>query len=785
MKRTVALAHFTLLLLAVTGSIQQVVAQKIIGYIPQYRTTTAMDAAIEWDKMTDYYYFGSLPTTAGKITLEQPARFEHVKTKASTYKKNIWLSVGGWGKSSAFITVANSTSLSQTFADSALALCQRHGLTGIDIDWEFPAYGQETEFKNFFKILYQKLNPAGFKVSAAAGGEAAHADKWQAEVFNYIDDLNIMSYDAGAGYSNHASLQFMKDAMDLYHAQGCPYEKMLGGVAFYSRCAGVKMYSEILNGVGASNKQTTYENDLTGGYCYNGRNTIDDKIDYVMGKGGIGVLIWEVTQDVLGQYSLLNACDLAMDKHKCAAPTPALGDDQSICGVGSITLDGGVSPQSGVTFTWKKDGQTLVNGSTSANTYAAASSGTYILEVWKDGCNRSDEIEITGTLSAVDIGGPYDLCSPVSVTLNSGVTGAGKSFEWQKDGVTLPSATTASYEAKTAGTYKVIVSASGCSSVNASATVTSSVPFAENDTVCNVGDQADLTASEAVNWYSSASSTTVLATGSTYQPTVSANTTYWMGGTGTAATSYTTMKTAFSGGWQAGSQVYASKLIVATELTIDEVSVNAAGGNVVINLVASDGTTVVKTKTFNGVSGETTLDLGWTAIPAGTYYLNAVGTTGNLWVDNIANPTNHEVSGVITVEKQCYNDWSAPYGDVYVLSSNYGNFFNLKVTVGSACDRVPVDAVIDPNNSKCIITESEEVAPANQLVIYPNPSSSFFTAKLSTSSKLSILDVNGSVLAVQQVQAGIVNFGESLAAGIYFVQVQSSGDAFVQKIIKK
>jgi len=760
-------------------------AQKIIGYIPKYRTTAQMDAAIEWDKMTDYYYFGSLPTSSGGITLEEPTRFDHVKAKATTYNKRIWLSCGGWGKSGNFIAVANSASLSQAFANEALTLCQTHGLTGIDIDWEFPAYGQETAFKNFFKILYETLNPAGFKVSAAAGGEAAHADKWQADVFNYIDDLNIMSYDAGAGYSNHASLQFMKDAMTLYNTQGCPYSKMLGGVAFYSRCVGVKMYSEIVNAEsGAANKQAAYENDLTGGFCYNGKNTIEAKVDYVMGLGGIGVLIWEVSQDVLGTYSLLGAATDAMDKHNCAAPTPNLGVDHSICGVGSIVLDGGVAQQSGVTFTWKNGVTTLVSSSATANTYTATSSGTYTLEVWQGGCNRSDEIEITGTLGTVDLGGPYDLCSPVSVTLNSGVAGGGKTFEWQKNSSTITGETSSSYLATTAGTFKVIVSASGCSSVNSSTTVTSSVPFATNDTICNSGDQATITASESVNWYASSSSVTSLSTGSTYQPTVSSNTTYWMGGAGAASVSHTTMKTVFSGGWQANSQVYASKLIVAAEITIDEVYVNAEGGNVVVNLVASDGTTVVRAKTFNSVTGETVLSLGWTAIPAGTYYLNAVGTTGNLWVDNTANGSDHVVSGVITVEKQCYADWSAPYGDVYAVSANYGNFFNLKVTVGSSCDRVPVDVIVDNSTPSCIVSSSNSVTDS-KVEIFPNPSANEFALNTEFTAKVQVVDVNGSIAQSFACTTNKFVFGSSLKPGIYFVKVETATNVEVIKIIKK
>lgn len=757
-------------------------AQKIIGYIPQYRTTAQMDAAIEWDKMTDYYYFGSLPTTSGGITLEQPTRFAHVKAKAATYSKNLWLSVGGWGKSSAFITVANSASLSQNFANEALALCNTHGLTGIDIDWEFPSYGQETAFKNFFKILYETLNPAGFKVSAAAGGEAAHADKWQADVFNYIDDLNIMSYDAGAGYSNHASLQFMKDAMELYKTQGCPYEKMLGGVAFYSRCAGVQMYSTILNG--SANKQATYENDVTSGYCYNGKNTIDDKIDHVMSKGGIGVLIWEVTQDVLGQYSLLNACEVAMQKHGCGAPKPDLGTDQSICGSASLTLDGGVAQAAGRTFTWKKGASILVSNSSSANTYNITTSGTYTLEVSEGGCSKSDEIEITGTLNAIDLGGPYDLCSPVSETLNSGVSGGGKTFEWQKNGVTIAGETGATYTATQAGTYKVIVSATGCSSVNASATVTSSLPYATNDTICKAGDQATITASETVKWYAAQSGGSELATSQTYTPTVNSNTTYWMGGTGAAATNYTTMKTSFAGGWQANSQVYGNKLTVLAEITISAVTVNAEGGNVVVNLVASDGTTVVKTKTFNGVSGETELALNFTAVAPGTYYLNCVGTTGNLWVDNTLDASDYSVAGVITVDRSCYADWGAPYGDNYQASTNYGNFTSLKVTAGSACDRVPVDVVIDGTNGKCTITGTTEIQ-TSAVRVYPNPSSDVFTAVLDQPTTVSIVNVEGSTVSTNNNVTGTFTFGEQLSSGVYFVSFATADGQTVQKVVKR
>ena len=448
-------------------------------------------------------------------------------------------------------------------------------------------YESNDAFKNFFKTLYEKLNPEGYLVSAACGGESGHADKWLDETFDYIDDLNIMSYDdPNKTDGNHSSLEFMKESMDLYHARGCPYEKMLGGVAFYSRCSSVKMYSEILNV--STNKENTYENDITGGKCYNGRKTIEDKIDYVMNKGGVGILIWEVTQDVKGQYSLLNACDEAMDKHKCSAPTPELGENVSICGLSSVSLNAGVIAESGVTFSWKDESETLVNKVASATTFDAPSAGIYTVEVWQDGCYRTDEIEVTGVLNVPDLGGPFELCDPVSVTLNSSISETGRSIEWSWDSQVLTGEKNSTLLVKKAGDYKVTVSATGCSSVNATATVTSEVPYAESDTICLAGDQATIEASEVVKWFDSESATIEIATQQVLNPIVNSTSTYWMGGAGSALTQNSTLGSGVGSGWNAGTNNYGRKIsILADEVNIDAVSVTAeASGSVKINLKA-------------------------------------------------------------------------------------------------------------------------------------------------------------------------------------------------------
>lgn len=773
-----------LLTLVLLTTFSSVFAQKIVGYIPgSYRDIAQMDAAIEWDKMTDYYYFGSSPTAAGGITLESKepglGGFEHVKDKAILHSKNVWLSVGGWNKSGNFITIARDNVARQAFADKALELCQTHGLTGIDIDWEFPAYGQEADFKNLFKTLYETLNPAGYLVSAACGGEADHADKWLAETFNYIDDLNIMSYDdGGLTDGNHSSLQFMKDAMDLYHAQGCPFEKMLGGVAFYSRCAGVLMYSTVLNG--ASDKQACYEDDLTNSYCYNGRNTIEAKTDYVMNKGGLGVLIWEVTQDALGQYSLLNACDSLMEKHRCSAPTPDLGDDISICGLNEVTLDGGVSQQPGVTFTWKDVNGTLINQSASENTFDAQTAGTYTLEVWEGGCERSDEIEVTGVLNTPTLGGPYELCDPVSVILDAAVNGNGRAIVWQLDNQTINGATNSTFVAKKGGTYKVIVSATGCSPVNATTTVTSEVPFAEADTVCSAGDEATLEASEVVKWYDSENALTELSTAQTLTPTVSSNTTYWMGGAGSALTQYSTLGTGVGDGWNAGTNNYGRKItILADEVKIDAVSITAVtAGSVKLNLKSSDGTTIVKTTTISVGSGDQEITLNWEGITSGDYYIDANGSGVQLKIGNSPASSAFSIPGIFSSTAKGWATWGT-----WAESDNYGFFFNLKITAGKECARVPVNVVIDPNNDYCLTVTEEEVL-VNNVKIFPNPTGFEFVIT-SGEGVMNVYDIKGAKVIARNLNGTTIRFGSNLERGVYFVEFWQNGKSTTQKIIKK
>jgi chitinase len=517
---------------------------------------------------------------------------------------------------------------------------------------------------------------------------------------------------------------------------------------------------------------------------------------------GDGIMIWQllltggsssaysymhVASDVLNgdteTNAIANANNFSMETYSggsevscfCTAPQPSLGSNQSICGVPSITLNSGVSPQAGVTFTWIHDGNTLISSSTTQNTYNIVQPGTYTVEVEESGCTNtdvivisnniptfslgadvnicpslnaplntgftdtsfnfvwtqngnvisgeinssyiansagtyevtvsasgctltSDIIVVTDNLPVFDLGSSTNLCSPTTTTLNTGFTNTTYNYVWTLNGAIIPGAIGTSYTASSAGTYEVTVSATGCSSGSDNVIVTSTLPEFTNDTICAPG-VVNLSVNENVEWYDAPTGGTLLNTGMTYSPTISTNTGYWVSATGSVQ-SYTTMRSAFQGdGWQQASNIYGTKMTVYQDLTLDEVTVDAGGGSAVINIVASDGVTVVATKSFVSITGLSVLQLGFTLTP-GTYYLNTVGSISNIYVD-ITPSTDYNNPGVLLVKGEAYWDWGSPSGGNYVLSGDYGTFINLKYTTGSSCDRVLIEGIIDPANSAC------------------------------------------------------------------------------------
>ncbi|WP_018615798.1 T9SS type A sorting domain-containing protein [Segetibacter koreensis] len=173
-----------------------------------------------------------------------------------------------------------------------------------------------------------------------------------------------------------------------------------------------------------------------------------------------------------------------------------------------------------------------------ANAAAATYTGTITVKN-ASGC-VSSPATFTVTINAVPPtptifpNGATTFCDGGNVTLSSSAT-AGN--QWYKDGNAINGATAQTYSAAISGTYKVIVSANGCTSTASAATsVTANpapiVPSATGSSRCGSGMvtiSATSAAGTSVDWYSAPSGGTVLLSGNNTftTPAISSTTTYY------------------------------------------------------------------------------------------------------------------------------------------------------------------------------------------------------------------------------------------------------------------
>jgi chitinase len=127
------------------------------------------------------------------------------------------LSIGGWTWSTDFSTIAASSAARDKFAQDCVMYVQTYGFDGVDLDWEYPSLGglpsnkySPDDGKNYVLLLktireaFNKLPNADKLIISIAA--PAGLDKLAAldisGMAQYLDILNIMSYDFRGGWSS-------------------------------------------------------------------------------------------------------------------------------------------------------------------------------------------------------------------------------------------------------------------------------------------------------------------------------------------------------------------------------------------------------------------------------------------------------------------------------------------------------------------------------------------------------------------------------------------------------
>jgi PKD repeat protein len=333
------------------------------------------------------------------------------------------------------------------------------------------------------------------------------------------------------------------------------------------------------------------------------------------------------------------------------------------------------------------------------------------------------------------------------------------------------------------GTYTVSLTATnaiGNNSVTKTSYITINMPAAPTvvgDTVCNSG-AAILTASGSgiLKWYSSASSNTVLGTGSPYTtPVISSTTNYYVEDS-VAAPRIHGAKPDNSG---AGSTLNAPTRYLIfdclADMTLDSVKVWASStGNRVIELRNSSGTVLAsKTVNLTNTTGATQVYLGFTVSPGTNYQLGLNSTSAcNLYRNNGSVSFPYTGGSLFTVTG---SDAGATY---------YYYFYDW-VARGKDC--VSPRTMVTANVIVCAgLNENSDT----RFSMYPNPANDklnlSFNSLTDAVVNIQVFATTGQCIYSATETANTVYKTtldvSSWAPGIYSVRVQNGDDVWIRKV---
>lgn len=291
----------------------------VVGYFPSWGGNVAN---IQFEKLTHVLYSFVNTNASGAISGVNDQKFKDLVRLGHAKGTKIGIAVGGWSAGTAnFEAMASTAATRAAFVANLAGICETYGLDGVDMDWEYPKASSAANFTLLMKELHAALKPKGRFLSTAvisAGNSTGqHIHK---EVFEYIDLLNIMSYDGGG--QNHSSYELAVSALDYWVTQRqCPRAKAMVGVPFYGKEPATAFKTLLAQDPLAATK------DNVGGIYYNGIPTLQRKTELAHQRGG-GIMIWEISQDATGANSLLSAIHEKASSYPtsvAAAPAAAPG----------------------------------------------------------------------------------------------------------------------------------------------------------------------------------------------------------------------------------------------------------------------------------------------------------------------------------------------------------------------------------------------------------------------------------------------------------------------------
>lgn len=240
----------------------------VIGYVGGFNGNVIQSSLIDARRLTHINY-------AFIDVKDNRAWLHNEKTDTVNFRKlnelkavnpdlKILISIGGWTWSKNFSDAVLSDTSTLNFAKSAVDIVSKYNLDGVDIDWEYPGMiGDSNKFRpqdrtgytNLFKNLREQLDVLSsqknkkYLVTTAIGGSREFLQHTQMELAqDYLDYINLMSYDFDGTYDNmsshHSNLYSPPNMPWIYSVDVCIQNlekvgvkpsKIVVGIGFYGK----------------------------------------------------------------------------------------------------------------------------------------------------------------------------------------------------------------------------------------------------------------------------------------------------------------------------------------------------------------------------------------------------------------------------------------------------------------------------------------------------------------------------------------------------------------------
>ena len=631
--------------------------------------------------------------------------------------------------------LANSTQ-SAALADDIRDFIQHYNLDGWDFDLEHPTTtAQKNNHETFLSMMRTRLDAIEtamckpLEISIALNGETDHfvvnptgSDYVNPTVDPYVDFYHLMTYDASYAAHNAINPSWPLDHSPLIMAQEAvrdfsnpPFNwsksKMMIGIPFYGKNGSTTPF---YNSINSSLSSTIYTSDFSGGFNYNGCNTITAKVNFALSSGLAGVIVWEGSEDLNNStgYSLASCLYSAMGAapawEQTCCEKPNLGNDILTCNTPlPVTLNANTTTSGSPTYSWTMiaPSNTVINASGSV-TQSVNAVGTYVVKRTSGTCSRTDTVIVSSTaLPTPNLGADRSLCTVPYILQPSNTSSfpSGTTFQWKKNGSDITGEISTTLYASVPATYTLVASLSGCTSTSDDIVITSSsaTPVDACRTTAGTLTLKVTGGTGPFTWYSSdLPGNTVVGTGTSFTtPSLPLpSTTYYYVEDAGAITTYTVGETAIPTGFANNVTDPFSYTGISMEfdvknpVNIQSVSVYAYGAaaypfSFAIDIF-NDNNDIVYTSpttTYNVWPGAAFQVITLNAhLPVGKYRMEAVKSGGT----NIPSFFHHNTSAFT-------------YGSALDLSitreigvSQYGPFYSWVIGEYNGCPRIPVRAEV-------------------------------------------------------------------------------------------